>query len=83
MGQRRQAIDPMPCDHDHAPAVTAVAAVGSAAWDVLFTPETDAPVTPFAGLDTDFYLVDKHQSNNIMQTGGQPQWTTPLIVGVS
>jgi hypothetical protein len=45
---------------DHTAAVPSVAAVGTAAGDVLLTPEADAPGAPIAALDENIDLVDEH-----------------------
>ncbi len=60
MGEHGEAIDAFAGDQDHAAAVAAVAAVGSAQRHILFPPEADATVTPLARLETNDHFIDKH-----------------------
>jgi hypothetical protein len=46
---------------DDIPAVSAVAAVGTAPGNVLLPSEGDAAVSAVPGLDEYFYLIDKHR----------------------
>ncbi len=62
MGEHGEAVDSFASDKDHAAAVAAVAAVGSAQRDVLFPPEADATVAALAGLETNHHFIDKHRS---------------------
>ena len=62
MGEHGEAIDAFAGDEDHAAAVAAVAAVGSAQRHVLLPPEADATVAPLARLETNDHFIDKHRS---------------------
>ncbi len=59
VGQGGKAVDAFLGQEDHAAAVAAVAAVGTAAGHEFFPAETDATVTPFARLNLDFHFIDK------------------------
>ena len=69
LGQGGEAIDPLLGDEDDAAAVAAVAAVGSAAGDVLLPAEADAAVAPFAGLHLNLHLVDEHKAKCTWRRG--------------
>src|SRR5262245_54796938 len=60
MRQGGQVIDTAPGDHNDAAAIAAVAAIGSAVWDVLLAPEADAAVATAASLDFDSDAIDEH-----------------------
>ena len=60
MGQRGEAIDAFLGHENDAAAVAAVAAVGTAAGNVLLPPEAQAAVAAAAGLHGDFDFVNEH-----------------------
>jgi hypothetical protein len=51
---------------NNTPAVTAVAAVGSAAWHVFFAVEMDHAIAAFTGLYEDFCLIYEHKNLTIL-----------------
>ena len=59
MRKRQQAIDIFLRKENDAAAVAAVAAVGSAVFDVFLPPEADQPVAAFARLDLNFHFIQK------------------------
>jgi hypothetical protein len=61
VGKLGEAVHPAACFEDDARTVPAVAAVGAAAWDVFFTAEANATVSPAAGTELDFDAVNKHE----------------------
>ncbi len=65
VGKRRQTVDAGFGAKDHAAAVTAVAAIGSAERDVLFAAEADATVSAVAGIDLDFHAIDEHGKGGV------------------
>ena len=50
----------------HRAAATAVAAVGSTAWDVRLLPEGRGPVATIAGADPDLHAVEEHRRHSRM-----------------
>ena len=60
--ERRQAVDALGRDDDHAAAVAAVAAVGPAARNVLLAAKADAAVAAAAGLDLQSDAIDEHEN---------------------
>jgi hypothetical protein len=55
---------------DDIPAVSAVAAVGTAPGNVLLPSEGDAAVSAVPGLDEYFYLIDKHRIRDGLRVDG-------------
>jgi hypothetical protein len=58
---------------DDVSAVSAMAAVGAAAWNVLLPSESDAAVAAVPGLDEYFNLIDEHRNragSGWMESGG-------------
>jgi hypothetical protein len=49
------------CGHDDVAAVSAIAAAGTAARDILLASEGQTAVPPVTRFDRDFYFVDKHE----------------------
>jgi hypothetical protein len=47
-------------EQNHVAAVTAIAAVRAALWDVLLTPETQTAVAPISGPKIHLHFVHKH-----------------------
>jgi hypothetical protein len=61
VGELGEAVHPAACFEDDARTVPAVAPIGAAAWDVFFTAEANATVSPAAGTELDFDAVNKHE----------------------
>jgi len=57
---------------NHVPAITPVAAVGTPAGNILLTAKADATFSPIAGLDEDFYFIDKLDRSDSPSSGGLP-----------
>ncbi len=69
VGKRGQTIDAGLGAENHAAAVAAVAAIGSAERDVLFAAEADATVSAVAGIDLDFDAIDEHGEGGVRDEG--------------
>jgi len=55
---------------DDIPAVSPVAAVGTAPGDILLPSEGDAAVSAVPGLDEYFYLINKHRIRDGLRVDG-------------
>src|SRR3954468_8266579 len=64
MPERRETVDALFRNHDHAAAVAAVAAVRPAARDVLLAPKTHAAIATPAGFDFDSDAIDEHEKRD-------------------
>jgi hypothetical protein len=53
----------------HVPAITAVAASGSAVRDILLPTKGDATIAAIPTLDVDLHLIIEHREARIPQTG--------------
>jgi hypothetical protein len=60
MGDLGETVGASDGAHDHAAAVTAVAAVGPPLGDVLFPPEADAASTAITTFDVKNDAIDEH-----------------------
>ena len=73
VGQRGQAVDALLGHDDHAAAVAAVAAVGTALGDVTLAAEAAATVAAVAGRHLDLHAIDKHACPPPKKKGHFPQ----------
>jgi hypothetical protein len=60
--ERRQVIDAVAGDNDHAPPFAAIAPVGPAMGHIFLAAEADAPVPAAAALDFDGDAVNEHRT---------------------